>query len=207
MCCIWQLVLPGSDLLWEGARSTVMILNWKNRPPAGKSFLFGGCQRGHQSKLHKVSGGLVRNERSVFIWGERLSASQSIVQLSGYINPLFFSLSPSPSQTKASCRESFSMLVSGSCGQSVTRAKRVWPARDGNGDRVIRALEPSATSTFRERERDGGWKEREIKSAGRQWKRNAANSDRQRDREGRDGEKQRVRKGNKTKVGAEKREG
>lgn len=172
----------------------------KNRPPAGKSFLFGGCQQGHRSKFHKVSRGLARNERAVFIWGERLSASQSIVQLSGYINPLFFSLSPSPSQTKASCRESFSMLVSGSCGQSVTRAKRVWPARDGNRHRAIRALEPSATSRFRER--DGGWKERGRKSAGRQWERNAANSDRRRDREN-----QRVRKGNKTKVGAEKREG
>lgn len=47
---------------------------------------------------------------------------------------IFLSPSLSLSQTKASCRESFSMLVSGSCGQSVTRAKRVWPAWDGNRD-------------------------------------------------------------------------
>lgn len=117
---------------------------------------------------------------------------------------IFLSLSPSSSQTKASCRESFSMLVSGSCGQSVTRAKRVWPPRDGNWDQQRqkkRALEPSATRTCRqreteteseeaenreieERERDRGWKEGETKWGRRLWKRDAAaeKPDRKKDR-------------------------
>lgn len=51
-----------------------------------------------------------------------MSASESIVQLSGYIKPLFFlSFLLSVSQTK----EPFSQLVPGSCVQSATRARRL----------------------------------------------------------------------------------
>lgn len=72
--------------------------------------------------------------------------------------PLSFSISNL--KQKASCRESFSMLVSGSCGQPVTRAKGVWPAWDGNRDPLIRALDEYLHG---EAERNGGRREGEIK--------------------------------------------
>lgn len=76
-----------------------------------------------------------------------LSASGGIVQLSGYINRLFFfPFPPFSSQTKASCWESFSRIVSGSCRQCVSaRAQRVWPAWDGNPDQLSQSEKSSWT--------------------------------------------------------------
>lgn len=59
----------------------------------------------------------------MFTEGERASVSQSTVQRSGYISPSFFSLSV-PVSNKSLLLGMIS-LVSGSCGQPVTRAEGV----------------------------------------------------------------------------------